>query len=113
MKYKELNLRADLPEQINTELLFEIASARAEGTELICINIFNEEKKYSFPQKQRSVLIKLIKNLKSEGRIQLFATSDSFRNQTTESYFLQNKYPEIFDSTSKRYLNENAVYIKL
>ena len=113
MNFKEFTLKADLPEQISTEILFEIASARADSLELICINIFNEDKEYIQPQKQRAAVIKILKNLKADGRIQLFATSDSFKGQKTEAYFLQNKYPEIFNSSPNDFINENKVYIKL
>ena len=113
MNYKEFTLRAELPEQISTEILFEIASARADGIELLCINIFNEDKEYTLPKKQQGTVIKLLKNLKGEGRIQLFATSNSFNEHKTEAYFLQNKYPEIFNSSSTDFLDESKVYIKI
>ncbi|MBE6534312.1 MAG: hypothetical protein E7678_05015 [Ruminococcaceae bacterium] len=111
MIYKEITLRADLPEQVSTEIMFEIASARADSTELLCINIFNEDKSYDFQKKHRAAVIKGLKALKGEGKIQLYATSDSFLEKKTEAYFLQNKYPYIF--TNEYACDENKIYVKI
>ena len=113
MNYREFTLRAEMPEQISTEIFFEIASARADGIELLCINIFDEGINYVSPEKHYLAVIKMLKNLKGEGRIQLFATSDSFNKQKTEAYFLQNKYPEIFNTAENKSLDENKVYIRI
>ena len=43
MNYKEINLRAKTPESAATEVMYEIASLRADGVGLIRINILYEE----------------------------------------------------------------------
>ena len=113
MYFREFTLRADLSEQIATEILFELASARVDGIEVLCINIFNEEKEYSLPEKHQSTVVKTLKKLKENGKIQLFATGDSFKLQKTEAFFLQNKYPDLFDSSLVYCLGENKIYIKI
>ena len=112
MYFKEFTLRADYPEDILTEILYEIASARADGAELLRINIPSGDS-FSLPLKRRhSVLTRIFKNMKNSKRIQFFATNESFAGQNTEAVFLQNKYPEHFLNAG---VDEETtfIYIKL
>ena len=111
MLFRELDLRAQLPEQIATEIMFEIASAKVDGVELLCFQINNKED--LLLEKYRSTILRNLKKMKSDGAIQLFATSESFKTQKTEAYFLQNKYPTIFNSISDYSEIESKIYIKI
>lgn len=113
MYLKELNLRGVLPEEISTEIMYEVASARAERKELLRINILNEETDNVIPKKRLSSLLRTLKTMKADGRIQFFATKDSFDVLGTEAVFLQNKYPELFASLPQSGKEELFVYIKL
>lgn len=113
MYFKELTLRGENPEQISTEVMYEVAAARADRAELLRINILNEEANDLFPKKRLSVLIRILKIMKGDGRIQFFATQDSFNSLGTEAVFLQNKYPERFDVLPHNNCEEDFVYIKL
>lgn len=100
MNYKEINLRAKTPESAATEVMYEIASLRADGVGLIRINILYEESIGVDTETERifSQIIKILKNMKKKGSVQFFATDDSFRLVTTEVVFLQNKYPDLFST---------------
>ena len=113
MLYKELTLRANMPEDISTEIIYEVAVARADRAEFLRINILNEETGDVSFKKRYSTLIRILKNMKSDGRIQFFATKESFRLLNTEAIFLQNKYPSHFDYTNLLEENGDFIYIKL
>ncbi len=95
MKYKELNLIGTEPRDLTTELMFELASARVEDTELVRFNIIISE---PMAKKNVSTITKVLKNMKSSGQIQFFATKESFNSSSTEAVFLINKYPELFEN---------------
>lgn len=114
MSYKEINLRAKTPETAVTEVMYEIASLRADGIGLLRINIIYEAGEELDTETKRiiSQIIKLLKNMKQKGSIQFFATEDSFRLSSTEVVFLQNKYPAIFSAHPSRE-GESFVFVKL
>lgn len=106
MLIKEITLKASLPDQIFTETMYEIATARSERAELVRINLQAEAGKKPF-----DALVRILKKMKAEGRIQFFATKDSFSLLSTEAVFLLNKYPEHI--TMSVNLENNFIYIKL
>ena len=113
MSFKVITLRSYLPEQISTEIMYEIAAARADRFEVIRINILNEEEN-NVPQKKRvENLIRLLKNMKNNGRIQFYATKESFETFGTEAVFLQNKYPDVFATMPQCNGEEVYVYVKI
>ena len=111
MILKEITLRANLPDDINTEILYEIASARADGAELVRVNIHNSESFVLPFNKRFSSLVRTLKNIKATGRIQFYATKDGFKTHNTEAVFLQNKYPQLLEISLKE--EDNFIYIKL
>ena len=113
MYFKEITLRACLPEQITTEVTYEIASARADRAELLRINISTDETCGVSYKKRYSSLIRHLKATKDSGRLQFFATDDSFAHLSTEAVFLYNKYSQHFDSSKEHDQGEGYVYIKL
>lgn len=114
MSYKEINLRANSAEAASTEIMYEIASSRADSVDLIRLNAFYDENAEGDIDYKRmlSSIIRLLKVMKQKGSIQFFATSDSFRQSTTEAVFLQNKYPLLFVNPPS-VDNGQFVYIKL
>ena len=113
MYFKEITLRACLPEHMATEIMYEIASARADGAELFRINISANESDGVIYKKRYSSLVRLLKGMKDDGRIQFFATEDSFASMNTEAIFLHNKYPQHFNSSGEAKEDKGYVYIKL
>ena len=97
MSYKEFTLRSKSPEDASTEIMYEIASSRADGVDLIRINVaysLSDSENADYKKSMKSI-IRLLKSMKQKGSIQFFATADSFRLGTTEAIFLQNKYPSL------------------
>ena len=112
MVLKKISLRSNLPEHLATEIMYEIAAARADGAELIRIETSTDEEGSSVHKKIYSSLIRLLKGMKDDGRIQFFATKNNFDSLSTEAVFLQNKYPAHFESNGSAE-NQDYVYIKL
>lgn len=112
MNYREINLRSLTQQGAATEIMYEIASARADGVDLMRINVFYEEDNIPEINKTFSSIIKLLKQMKQGGAIHFFATKDSFAHTSTEAIFLQNKYPELF-SIQPDIQGGAFIYIKL
>lgn len=110
MLFKEFTLKSHLPEQISTEIMYEIASARADNAELVRINILCDDSTAIEKIKLFSWVLKILKQMKSNSKIQFFATEDSFKLSKTEAIFLQNKYPDYFTENS---VKGDFFYIKL
>ena len=98
--FKIIRLNGDNPQNINTELYFELASARADGCEVVRLDFESNQEK----------IIAALKKMKNNSAIQFFATSESFSSSDTEAVFLLNKYPDIreFENNSLPY-----IYVKL
>lgn len=110
MKYKVVDFSNTNPSELITEVLFELASARADNIEIVRLNLAHTEESI---KKNFSAVTKTLKNMKSLGRIQFYATKDSFRESNTEAIFLINKYPEIFDNITLATENTTYFFVKL
>ena len=106
MNCKEMILRSNTPDAASTEIMYEIAAARADRLDLIRLSFNNENVDTN---KLFSSAIKLLKMMKQKGSIQFFATEDSFRRSTTEAIFLLNKYADAIQTTGEC----KFIYIKL
>ena len=89
------NGRADT---MKTEILFRIATARADGSDLIRFDISGSED-------ERDQIIfrckKILKAAKNDGTIKLFAFEEDFEKKATEAEYLLNLYPEIAEKVEK------------
>ena len=65
MQYKTINLKGREPGELTTEVMFEIASARADGEELVKFNIPSEEALGSFYKKNLNELKRTFKKMKT------------------------------------------------
>ena len=115
MIIKEITLKSKTPEQVSTEIMYEIASARVDGLELIRINIL---KGIGFDvgisdKKLNQAIIHTLKDMKQDGRIQFYATAKNFEESATEAVFLQNKYPDMLSSQPASTDGEVFIYLKL
>ena len=110
MSYKEIKLRAPDVDSAPTEIMYEIAACRADGVDLLRIDVEPDELRPT--DKILSAVIKQLRAMKQKGTVQFFATRDSFRHNRTEAIFLQNKYPGIFAAEITSY-GEDYVYVKL
>ena len=105
--YKIIDLKAENIDSMTTEIMFEVAGARADGNELIRLNINNDE------TKMYDGAIKLLKNMKQKGLIQFFATEKSFSNGSTEASFLMNKYQDSISLGDNKGGEVSYIYVKI
>ena len=105
--YKIIYLKAENIDSMTTEIMFEVAGARADGNELIRLNINNDEAKLY------DGAIKLLKSMKQKGLIQFFATEKSFSNGSTEASFLINKYQDSISLGDNNGGEASYIYVKI
>jgi hypothetical protein len=91
--YKIIDLKSDNVDSMTTEIMFEVAGARADRNELVRLNIKSDE------MKMYDSVLRLLKGMKQKGLIQFFATEKSFADGSTEASFLINKYQDIISFT--------------
>ena len=90
MKVYAYDLQSDSTDQMSTELRYVIATARAGGDELIRINVLMEN-----ADRAGAALLKLLKSLKREGKIDFFADRSAFESGSREASYLINKFSDI------------------
>ena len=80
-------------EQLKTEIIFFIVAARSAGEELLKIQAkpIDDEKEEA---RIIATVARILKKLKQQGKIQLFASSLDFDSSATEIEYLKNKYPD-------------------
>ena len=97
-------------DEIYTEIMFALATARTEGAELLLVEISEsfEVEKFDLI---KSAVIKRLKQMKQSGMVQFFATQDSFKRASTEAVFLLNKYPGCLGDPTE--MTEGQILIKI
>ena len=94
MNYNTFVLKNPAENILATEIMFNIASERANRRELLFLSVFPE---LTERDKARLILnaVKLLRRMKKQGKIQLFVTPEDYSESTTEAKYMQNKYPDI------------------
>lgn len=94
MNYNTFVLKNPAEDILTTEIMFSVASERANRNELLFLSVFPE-----LTERDSARLIantaKLLRRMKKQGKIQLFVTPDDYSELTTEAKYMQNKYPDI------------------
>jgi hypothetical protein len=110
MSYKKVEIKGKNVASVTTEMLFEIATAKTEQIDLIRFDFILCDDDIEPTAGKRLVLavIKKLKEHKRAGKIQFFATPQSFFSSSTEAVFLLNKYPSVLDEIEA---GENRTYI--
>ena len=94
MNYNTFVLKNPGENALTTDILFYVASERANRKELLFLSVSPE-----LAERDRSRLIlnavKLLRRMKKQGKIQLFVTPEDYSESTTEAKYMQNKYPDI------------------
>ena len=85
-------LKSDVYDQILTEIRYLVASARATERELISIKLSSDA---SDGSKALLAVVKTLKILKKEGKIDFFVSAEDFLLGTAESSYLINKFPDV------------------
>lgn len=112
MKYKEIELKSETAASLKSEMLFEIASERVSGTEVIRFIIYNKGDAQVY-NRLVTAAAKQLRAFKRRGIIQFLADYGSFEKNATEAEFLFNKYPEIFTAPPTETDGRFFVYVKL
>ena len=94
--FKRAVIECNNDTRVETEILFNIASTRAIGKRLIRLDLVNMGKRSIFNH-QKQIMLSLLREMKREGRIQFFATEESFQKMKLEAQFLYNKYESFID----------------
>ena len=79
-----------LCEQVHTEIRFLIASARAQGRDLVSIMLRDNKS-----GKLGELIIKNLRAIKKEGKIDFFADKEAFETASAEASYLINKFPDV------------------
>jgi hypothetical protein len=96
MIIRGIDLKARNLDSALTEIMFEIAGAKADGCELARINIIHVDGENDLSvAKLYDGVIKILKNMKAKKLLQFYAVKESFEKPSTEGRFLINKYPDI------------------
>lgn len=91
-KLKIIELTCDSLAGLDTEIRFNIASERAEGVNLVRFDIKSDS------DSRLRLAIKVLRRMKSEGAVQVFASRDSFASEDTEASYINNKYGKILEN---------------
>ncbi len=109
MNYKTIIPEGKDLDSLITELRYAVATTRARGDDLLMIKMPDNDEGQD--KKAKISVIRILKSMKNEGLIQFYATKESFDLSSTESEFLINKYPRIFEQ--KNNISFDDVYVKL
>lgn len=109
MIYKEISLTSGSQNDLRTELLFNIASERASGVQLLRLQIDTEENR----DKMFSCLMRMLRSLKSSGAVQLYANGVSFESGSREAEYLINKYSDIIGDGENISIPQFCAYVRL
>ena len=103
MTVKAVVLNCSAAATLDTELLYSIASARALGNDFLKIVVPEDSKEYI-------QLLKLLKSLKKQGKVQIYIPAREFFGTGKEGRYLKNKYPSLADFFKE---DEANIIIKL
>ena len=106
MIFKNYELEGSCLKEFNTEIRYLVATARADGKELISLNFpgLTDEREV---KRVVHCAARLLGTMKREGSVQFFVQSLS--NGSREAEFLKNKYSEFINQDGKF----ESIYVKL
>ena len=105
----EFKLEGDCQVDFDTEIRYNVASAKIASADLIKMVL---PKRDSDRENERIgyCILKVLRTLKKEGIIQFFVNSSGFEKNTTQAQYLINIYQGLIDESSD---SEFFTYIKL
>ena len=109
MKFREEIISGNNQAELQTELRYIIAAAKADGLELIRLvpKPCDEERESS---RIYACVTKVLRAVKKDGKIQLFISEPQIFEANTEGQYIRNKY---FDFVKERTGEERTVYVLL
>ncbi len=110
MEYSIFDLKYDKSSEITTEIMFNVASARAAGAKLIRFNIsFNEDP--AVTEKRIKHTFKTLRNMKKAGKLECFVTKEDLKGSSTEAAYMYNRFGKHIDVSDEAC--EEVIYISL
>ena len=105
MKYNTFIITCSNQSIIETEILYSVAAARAEGKDFLKLMISSDEN-------EKAIINALTVDmaLGCSTRIELYIVSDELQGNSTEAEYLHNKYPKITDICSE---SETSLIVKI
>ena len=76
--------------EIETEVMYAVATARSLSEELLVLNCGE----YDSYDRTKMLALKTLKNMKKQGKVQLFVGAADVNGASTEVKYLENKYPK-------------------
>ncbi len=103
---KTITLTSEKGAELDTEIRFLVATERASGTELIRFDIRDGEGSALAVR----LAVKILRRMRSEGAIQVYATRESFLSGDTEASYILNKY---YDSFMGELPEHEYIFVKI
>ena len=110
MIFEAIEIKSIRTVDLDTEIKFAIASARADKVEILRFDINREEEEFF---KTYNSVLRILKRMKSVGQIQFLATPRSFSESSAEAEFLINKYPAYMENIPSVSEASAYIYIKI
>ncbi len=95
--------------EMNTEVLFELASARAGGFSVVRLDVPPAEDD-KIKERELSFLARILRAMKKRSAIQFFVTEEGLSRSTTEAKYLLNVFPEVEDAIPE---GDGYIFVKL
>lgn len=105
MKFVTLTPTSQGTSTLETEIMFSVASARAQEIEFLKIDFSADN-----GEQIKAAALKQLRALKKQGRIQLFVVAEDIHGSSTEAQYLVNKYPNISDTLKD---GERVIIVKI
>ena len=107
--YIDFRLNGTCRAELNTEVRFNIAGARADKAELVRLDLpLTEDERNN--SRLFCCLTKVLRAMMRDGAIQFYVTDDGFSSASTEAAFLENKYHSYIISSDE---DHKYVYVKM
>lgn len=110
MIFKTIEIKSERPIDIDTEIKFSIATARAENIELLRFDIKRDDDSFS---RVYNGAVKILKKMKNQAQVQFIATPKAFNASNAEAEFLINKYPNQIKNMPNYGDGEAYIFVKL
>ena len=104
MKISSVKLNSPTLQQLRTDILYSIASFRAQGMELVELIVSDTAK-----EKLENGTLKVLKEQKKQGSIRAYALAREISGESCEAEYLLNKYPDLSLYNEK----ENSIIVLL
>ena len=109
MIFETFELEGTNQKELNTELRFSVASARADGRELIKL-MAKAPLEPREEDRLRSCILRVLRTMRNDNVFQFFLFDGELSTESTESEYLKNKYSEFLTDSETGYV---SVYLKL